>query len=76
MPNTYRVDRNDSQVTTPCGMNSLLYIGDSWKKARTIFNQAEPHKDAWNRPNATYGVTLAVWSENKRDYVVKAIKGF
>lgn len=73
--NNYRVDRNDSEVRTPCGMNSLLYLGDSWDKARQIFNAADVGLDAWNQPNSRYGVTLSVWNDDKRDYIIKCMKG-
>ena len=74
MPNTYRVDRVDSP-RVPCGMNSIVHIGDDWYKARAAFHATAPGKDEWNQPNAAYGVTLAVWCGTKRDYIIKCQKG-
>lgn len=76
MGTNYRVDRNSSEHITPLGMNSLLYLGDSYQAARRAFDEASPGRDAWNKPNDLYGVTLAVWSEGKRQYIVKCSKGF
>lgn len=72
--NKYRVDRSNT-LSTPCGMNSLLYIGDNWDDARQVYNYVDTGKDAWNQPNDAYGVILSVWSDNLRDYIVKCSKG-
>lgn len=72
--NNYRVDRAMS-TTVPCGMNSILYIGDSWAAARDAFHQASPGYDAWNQPNGAYGVILSAWHPDKRDYITHAWKG-
>ncbi len=72
--NTYRVDRAMSLVT-PCGMNSILYIGDSAYEAAKVYNYADPGKDAWNQPNAAYGVILSVWNPDANDYRIKRSKG-
>jgi hypothetical protein len=69
---TYRVDRNPSQTSTPCGMNSLLYLGDSHRQALRAFNAASPGINDWGQPNPDYGVTLAVWrgQSHTGDYIV------
>lgn len=74
MSNNYRVDRVNSR-RIPCGMNSILYIGDSWNTARAIFNAAQTGLDSWGKPNATYGVVISVWDASKNDYVIKCEKG-
>ncbi len=74
MGTKYRVDRV-TNAQTPCGMNSIRYIGDSWKVARALFERIPTGFDAWDQPNAAYGVILSVWDDNKRDYVVKCSKG-
>lgn len=70
--NTYRVDRTSSRCV-PCGMNSLLYLGDDPRAARRVFSEAQAGLDMWNQPNAAYGVILSVW--NGCDYIVKCEKG-
>ena len=72
----YRVDRVDSR-TVPCGMNSILYLGDSWAAARKVYANAATGLDAWNQPNSRYGVILSVWNGQRLtgDYVVKCMKG-
>ena len=72
----YRVDRVDSR-TVPCGMNSILYLGDNWNAAMRVFSKAETGLDAWNQPNSRYGVILSVWNGQRLtgDYVVKCMKG-
>lgn len=72
--NNYRVDRAMS-LTVPCGMKSILYIGDSLNDALKVYTYADPGKDAWNQPNAAYGVILSVWNASANDYRVKRSKG-
>lgn len=74
MPNTYRVDRVNS-YRVPCGVNSIIYIGDNWEKARRIFAVTRQGTDTWGAPNAAYGVILSMWDDTKRDYVIKCSKG-
>ena len=72
----YRVDRVDSR-TVPCGMNSILYLGDSYQQALRVFERAEPGKDVWNQPNPAYGVVLSSWQGQRLtgDYVIQKEKG-
>ena len=72
--NTYRVDRANS-LQTPCGMNSLLYIGDSLDEAVKVYSYMDPGKDWWNVPNSAYGVILSVWNADANEYRVKRSKG-
>lgn len=65
--NTYRVDRNDCPKT-PCGMNSIVYIGDSLGIAKRTFNITRPNIDTWGKEDETYGVVLSRWNGN--DYAV------
>jgi hypothetical protein len=76
MTNKYRVDRNDSTETVPCGMNSLIYLGDSLSQATKAYMAANTGLDAWNKPNPSYGVTLSKWNDVKNDYSVIMKKGF
>jgi hypothetical protein len=76
MGTKYRVDASKSAVVVPCGMLSIRCLTDNWKEARKVYAETEPHKDVWGGKNMMYGVTLAVWNEEKRDYVVKCSKGF
>ena len=74
MPNTYRVDRAMESVSPPCGMNSILYSGDSWSAACRVFAHAEGGKDAWNQPHCLYGVMLSVWNPRRNDWIVNRWK--
>jgi hypothetical protein len=74
--NQYRVDRVSSRtVVVPCGINSILYMGNSWEEAKEAFAEAKPYFDTWDQPNILYGVILSVWDEDKNDYVIKLEKG-
>ncbi len=72
--NNYRVDRVEP-LEQPIGMNSILYIGDSFRKATRVFEHSEGGFDAWNKPNPAYGVGLFQWSNSKREYEILKIKG-
>jgi hypothetical protein len=72
--NTYRVDRADS-LQSPCGMNSLLYIGDNIDEAVKVYTYHDPGKDSWNVPNSAYGIILSVWNAGANEYRVKRSKG-
>jgi hypothetical protein len=65
--NRYRVDRNN-EPRAPCGMNSLIYLGDSYPAALRVFHSTKPGFDSWAKPNPKYGVVLSQWNEEKRDY--------
>ena len=71
--NKYRVDRADRGVT-PCGMNSILYIGDNSRQALLVFRNATTGKDAWNQPNPEYGVILSEWSDKHNEYRVTGMR--
>ncbi len=70
----FRVDRNANRNTTPCGMNSLLYVGDSDRAARKAYAKAQPGVNTWNQPDLSYGVTFAKWNARRGDYDVLAAK--
>ena len=72
----YRVDRVDSR-TVPCGMNSILYLGDNWNAAMRVFSKAETGLDAWKQPNPAYGDVLSSWRGQRLtgDYVIQKEKG-
>lgn len=72
--NTYRVDRVINRQV-PCGMNSIRYIGDSFKVAKALFDKEPTGFDAWGQPNAAYGVVLSVWNPERNEYVVKCERG-
>lgn len=74
MSTNIRVDRvNQRQV--PCGMNSLRYLGNDFRKAYLVFKSLEVGLDTWNQPNCTYGVILSVWNSAQSQYVIKCEKG-
>ena len=66
--NTYRVDANVGQFcvsnnTTPCGMTTIRYIGDSVVKAEREFRLAVADR-------ATKDCFLSRYVFSQRDYVV------
>ena len=74
MSTNIRVDRvNQRQV--PCGMNSLRYLGNDFKKAKVVFDTLATGYDSWDQPNCTYGVILSVWNPDTNEYVIKCEKG-
>ena len=70
--NKYRVDRANN-LSVPCGMTSVRYIGDNYRNANNVYNALCSGIDAWDKPNETYGVVLSIW--NGTDYVVQLSKG-
>lgn len=64
--NAYRVDRMRRGLV-PCGMNSIRYLGDSLREADRTYDLLVPGFDAWDQPDASYGVVLSRWDGN--DYV-------
>ena len=73
--NTIRVDRVFRPFLgqcAPCGMNSIIYIGDDMNKAIRVFQNAVTGKDKWNNADPEYGVSLSIWNGN--DFITKRIK--
>ena len=70
--NKYRVDRNNKRHV-PCGMNSIIYLGDNLSEAKRRFQHTLTGFDWWSKVNASYGVVLSEW--NGTDYKIIAIKG-
>ncbi len=62
-----------NQPVVPCGMNSIKYLGGNEREAAKDFEATETGRDAWNQPNASYGVVLSVWDGSR--YVIKRRKG-
>jgi hypothetical protein len=73
--NRFRVDRSDG-LYVPCGMNSILYIGDSERLALRAFAQAQPGLNKSSQPNDSYGVVFSEWrgSHSVGEYVVRRSK--
>jgi hypothetical protein len=61
-------------LSPPCGMNSILYVGDDYEEALRVFLESEGGKNAWNQPNRDYGVMLSIWNPDRREYIVKRWK--
>jgi len=74
MGTTYRVDRVDT-LKCPCGMASILYLGDSKREATQVLLDAELKLDKWNKPNDKYGVVLFEWYDLGKQYVPKSWRG-
>lgn len=74
MMNKYRVDRAMEAPCSPVGMNSILYIGESYVEATKVYIHANGGKDAWNQPHCLYGVMLSIWNPDKNEYMVKRWK--
>lgn len=72
--NTYRVDRAREGLSPPCGMNSLLYLGESLNDALRVFHATPGGKDAWNNPDRTHGVMLSIWHPERNAYITKRWK--
>lgn len=70
--NKYRVDRNDSK-SVPCGMNSIVYIGDNKRKARLTFVESNIGIDTWGQSNPDHGLTLS--EHNGTDYTIVDTRG-
>jgi hypothetical protein len=71
--NTYRIDRATDK-RTPCGMNSIVYIGDNIREARKSFFNTVAGFDTWNKQNADYGILFSKWNIAKCDYVCVGFK--
>lgn len=72
--NNYRVDRAMEALSPPCGMNSILYSGDSYREALRVFNYVEGGKTAWGEPHRDYGIMLSIWHPDRGDWIVKRWK--
>jgi hypothetical protein len=72
--NEYRVDRAREAVSPPCGMNSILYVGESLPDALAVFDHTAGGRDAWSKPNPDYGVMLSIWNQDRGEYTVKRWK--
>ena len=72
--NKFRVDRVNTRWV-PSGMNSIRYIGDDVAKARRVFDNIEPGKDAWNQDDSSYGVVLSSWDTRTNQYEIIKEKG-
>jgi hypothetical protein len=74
MSTKYRVDRVDT-LTAPCGMTSIIYLGDSKRDATQVLLDADLKLDKWNRHNDRYGVALFEWDINRQDYIAISWRG-
>ncbi len=74
MSTKYRVDRVDT-LRCPCGMGSIIYLGDSKRDATQVLLDADLKRDAWNKHNDRYGVALFEWDSNRRDYIAISWRG-
>lgn len=70
--NKYRVDRNNKRHV-PCGMNSIIYIGNDLNEAKRRFQQTLTGFDCWSKVDNNYGVILSEW--NGTDYSIIDSKG-
>ena len=70
--NKYRVDRNNKRHV-PCGMNSIIYLGDNLSEAKRRFQQTLTGFDWWSKVDNNYGVILSEW--NGTDYKILDCKG-
>ena len=55
--NKYRVDRNNKRHV-PCGMNSIIYIGNNLIEAKRRYQLALTGFDCWGKVNNNYGIVL------------------
>jgi hypothetical protein len=68
--NHYRVDRvAEVSDVCPCGMNSILYLGNDMSEARKVFLHSRSGIDTWGKQNKGYGVGLYRWHEKMREYL-------
>lgn len=67
--NEYRVDLANSK-RVPCGMNSIVYLGESAIDARAAFMVTPVGIDDWGQQNGHYGVVLSRWSYAEGDYII------
>lgn len=67
-----RVDLVDSR-RVPCGMNSIVYLGNDINKAVKSYNETPTGVDQWHKPNKGWGVILSIWGGS--EYIIKREKG-
>lgn len=72
--NEFRVDRAREGVSPPCGMNSIVYVGESLNEALQVYKATSGGKDAWNNLNSEYGVMLSIWNPDRNEFVAKRWK--
>jgi metallophosphoesterase superfamily enzyme len=65
MSTKYRVDRVDT-LTAPCGMSSIIYLGDSKREATQVLLDAELKRK---------GVALFEWDNERRNYIAISWRG-
>lgn len=74
--NNFRVDRiHRDAENPPAGMNSILYIGDSFGHAEHVYLAAEPGRTPWGKRDPEYELALSKWDESKRDYLIVRRRG-
>ncbi len=74
MSTKYRVDRVDT-LTAPCGMTSIIYLGDSKRDATQVLLDADLKRDAWGKHNDRYGVVLFEWYDLGKRYTPISWRG-
>ena len=74
MGTRFRVDRVDT-LRCPCGMNSIIYLGDSKRDATQVLLDADLKRDAWNKHSDRYGVALFEWDNERRNYIAISWRG-
>jgi hypothetical protein len=65
MSTKYRVDRVDT-LRCPCGMTSIIYLGDSKRDATQVLLDAELKSK---------GVALFEWDNERRNYIAISWRG-
>ena len=73
-PTLYRVDRAREALSPPCGMSSILYVGNDYDEALRVYLETTGGKDAWGKPDQTYGVMLSMWHPERNVYITKRWK--
>lgn len=68
----YRVDRSHDD-NVPCGMNGMLYYGNSFEEAQRIFLSNKSRHTSWNVPNNSWRLLLSEYHD-KQGFVVRQIR--
>ena len=67
--NKYRVDRVPQQAALAhCGMNSIIYLGDSLFAAKAAYAKTRPGFNDWGVKCSNYGVAVFRWDEKSHSY--------